>query len=449
MNAMSPQDFPDAFTDALYDAYLNNKQVITDSRQAAPGTMFFALKGTRADGNAFVADVLARGCRAVVTSDRRWQDEPGCFCTDDVLAALQALAARRRMDFRGPVVGITGSNGKTTTKELTCAVLRTAFRVHATSGNFNNHLGVPLTLLAMPDDTGVAVVEMGANHTGEIAGLCRMVCPTHALVTNVSKAHIGEFGSFEHIVHTKRALYESAAAQHGTLFAWTGHPQVVEMVRDLPGQHVFYGTEAPDEGGLVPACRVRVLSEEPALTVEVTPRGGTPRRVPMQLVGGYNAPNVAAAACIGFHFGLSPEQVAEGLASYVPSNNRSQLLETARNLLWVDCYNANPASMALSVASFLRRSEPCKMLILGDMGELGPASAAEHRQVLDAIPAGQTEVLTVGACFAEAAAGRTGVRSFACTGDLQAFLAQQPVTHHFVLLKGSHSMQLDSLIPLL
>ena len=435
----------------LYNAYLDNRQVVTESAKAVPGTMFFALRGSRFDGNDFVGEVLAQGCRAVVTSDSRWRDTPSCLWVPDTLRALQALAAwhRQRMDV--PVMGITGSNGKTTTKELICAVLRTAFRVHATAGNFNNHIGLPLTLLAMPEDAEIAVVEMGANHAGEIAELCRFAQPTHGLVTNVSATHIGEYGSMETIYQTKRALYASVAARKGVIFAWTGHPLVMKMTTHLAVRKAFYGVGQPSvqPRGRRCACTAEVMSEEPYLTVKISDAAGDEVSCATHLIGAYNVANIAAAACVGLHFGLDLRQIAEGISAYVPANNRSQLLRTGRNLLWVDCYNANPTSMALSVQSFLRRSEPDKLLILGDMGELGALADAEHRKMLADIPPQKgLEIWTAGSLFAAAAAavGRTDVRSFATTEALQAYLRQNPPEGRFVLLKGSHSMRLDLLV---
>ena len=440
----------------LYDAYLNNRQVVTESGKAGPGTMFFALRGSRFDGNDFVDGVLAQGCRAVVTSDIRRRDTPGCLWVADTLCALQALAAWHRQRIGVPVVGITGSNGKTTTKELVCAVLRTGFGVHATAGNFNNHIGVPLTLLAMPEDAGIAVVEMGANHAGEIAELCRIVQPTHGIVTNVSAAHIGEYGSLETIYRTKRALYASVAARKGVVFAWAGHPLVMKMISHLPVRKVLYSVGEPfvrsSRGRRLAiryACTAEVVSEEPYLTVNLSDAEGRTVSCATHLIGAYNAPNLAAAACVGLHFGLELRQIAEGISAYVPANNRSQLLRTGRNLLWVDCYNANLTSMALSVKSFLHRSESGKMLILGDMGELGALCDAEHRKVLaDIPPQDGLEIWTAGAAFAAAAAasGRTDVHAFASTEELQAYLRRNLPEGRFILLKGSHSMRLDSLV---
>ncbi|MBR3287559.1 MAG: UDP-N-acetylmuramoyl-tripeptide--D-alanyl-D-alanine ligase [Bacteroidales bacterium] len=435
----------------LYSAYLDNRQVVTESSKAVPGTMFFALKGSRFDGNDFVGEVLAQGCRAVVTSDPRWQDAPGCLWVVDTLRALQALAAWHRQRIGVPVIGITGSNGKTTTKELVCAVLRTAFRVHATAGNFNNHIGLPLTLLAMPEDTEIAVVEMGANHAGEIAELCRIAQPTHGIVTNVSATHIGEYGSMETIYQTKRALYASVAARRGVIFAWTGHPLVMKMASHLAVRKEFYGVGHPtmQQRGHRLACSAEVVSEEPYLTVGISDAAGNGVSCATHLIGAYNVANIAAATCVGLHFGLDLRQIAGGISAYVPANNRSQLLRTGRNLLWVDCYNANPTSMSLSVQSFLHRSEPDKLLILGDMGELGAQADAEHRKMLSDIPPQDgLEIWTAGGLFAAAAAtvGRSDVRAFPTTDALQAYLRQNPPEGRFILLKGSHSMRLDRLV---
>lgn len=441
----------------LYEAYLRNRQVITDSRKAEPGTMFFALKGVHADGNDFVADVLAHGCGAVVTSDRKWAGDPRCFFTTNVTGTLQRLAAFHRSRFDIPVIGVTGSNGKTTTKELTCAVLRTAFRVHATTGNLNNHLGVPLTLLAMPDDTEAAVVEMGASHAGEIAELCRMVRPTHGIVTNVSQAHIGEFGSFETICRTKQALYRSVASRHGMLFVWAEHPLLPGMVAHLHTPKTFYAVNQPFVKGakgrelrIRHACTAQVLSEEPSLRLRLSDAEGRTADAEMQLVGGYNAPNAAAAAAVGLHFGIPLDRIAGALSAYCPQNNRSQLVRTERNLLWVDCYNANPTSMTLSAESFLRRSEPGKMLILGDMGELGDQAPEAHRQVLEKVSLhGGAEIFTVGPQFAAAAQGLPRVRSFAALEELQELLAAGKPAGRFILLKGSRTARLEKLLELL
>ncbi|AWM35481.1 UDP-N-acetylmuramoyl-tripeptide--D-alanyl-D-alanine ligase [Hymenobacter nivis] len=433
---------------ALYAHYLAaHGQVSTDSRQPQPGTLFFALNGPSFRGADFAPQAVAKGAQLAVVDDAALaaQDAAHYFFAPDPLGALQALAAHHRQQFGGPVLAISGSNGKTTTKELLTAVLAKRFRVLATLGNFNNHIGVPLTLLRLRlDEHDFAVVEMGANHRGEIAAYCQWARPTHGLLTNIGKAHLEGFGGAEGVALGKGELFDFLRDTGGLAFVNTLDAQVVARAAAVPQRRTYPGP-ADD----FPAT---LLAADPALALRLGPQGPD---VAVQLTGDYNFPNLAAAAAVGQFFGVPPEAVAAALAAYNPQNNRSQLLRTARgNELVLDAYNANPSSMAAALRSFAQRPAAAgqrKLVILGDMFELGSEAAAEHR-ALGELLAGLalTEIVLVGPLLAAARpALGPEARHFATKADAAAWLAAAPLSGRQVLVKGSRGMALETLVELL
>ena len=427
----------------LYEAFVSSTGVSTDSRRIEPGAMFFALRGDNFDGNRFAAAALESGAAwAVVAKDSGLPDGGQYIAVDDTLEALQVLARMHRSRFRIPVIGLTGTNGKTTTKELVCAVLFSRYSVTATAGNLNNHIGVPLTLLRITDRTEIAVIEMGANHPGEIAALASIALPDYGLITNVGKAHLEGFGSYEGVKRAKGELYDYLQRTGDTVFVNADDPVLCAMAAARPDLKVVrYGAEAAG------AEILPMTPEEPYLRMKLS-SGETVRT---HLVGSYNAPNVMAAICVGQYFGVPFEDAAAAVEAYSPSNLRSQLEKTDRNLLVLDTYNANPSSMKVSLSNFAASRFPRKVVILGDMLELGADSAAEHEKVMEAVSAMDCErAFFVGREFARAAQGCPAASdsrfSFYESADLlHRTLEETPLSGCTVLLKGSNAVGLPGL----
>ena len=427
----------------LYKLYTKCSGLSTDSRNIAKGCMFFALKGETFDGNDFAVKALETGARyAIVDRSTLGGVKAGrgeCILVENVLHTLQKMAAYHRSQFDIPVVGITGTNGKTTTKELVTAVLQRKYNVVATKGNFNNHIGVPLTLLRIDVRTEIAVVEMGASHPGEIAELTALVQPTCGLITNVGKAHILGFGSFEGVKRTKGELYNYLRQSGGTVFYNADNPHLCEMIRSNRGLVLKpYGVK--HQG-------VEILSaseENPYLRMQM-PDGM--RVVRTNLVGDYNADNVMAALRVGSFFDVPEDDAVKAVESYCPSNDRSQMIRTSRNVLIVDTYNANPTSMEASINNFKNTGFANKTLILGDMLELGEESAPEHFRILSIAVSAADFIYLVGAEFAAAAArlncGKT--RCFADSASLAEALKDGQIENRTILIKGSHGIHLEKL----
>ena len=424
----------------LYNAYLASHSVTTDSRAITPGCLFFAFRGATYNGNAFVPQALEQGAALCVTTDTRYADDPRCVVVDDVLATLQQLARRHRAAMTIPVVGITGTNGKTTTKELVHAVLARRYRTAATAGNFNNHLGVPLTLLAIPADAEMAIVEMGANHPCEISDLCNIADPDCGLITNVGRAHLEGFGSFEGVVHTKTELYRHLAVKHGLVFVNADNATLMDQAAllDPAPDHITYGRGAgADIRGTLVGC-------DPYLHFyfEV---GDNVYNVHSNLLGAYNFDNAMAAVAVGRHFGVEPFDIKEAIEQYTPSNNRSQFKRTDRNALYLDCYNANPSSMAAAVESFRQLKADRKVAIIGGMHELGADERNEHKKLVDTLTAANLEqCLLVGPEF-DGIALPGNMLLFADTDALRAHLQQKPLGGATVLVKGSNTNRLWTL----
>ena len=426
--------------------------VSTDSRQPQAGTLFFALNGPSFRGAAFAPAALAAGAAFAVVDDAALAaTDPARYTyVPDPLAALQALAAHHRQQFAGPVLAISGSNGKTTTKELLMAVLAKKYRVLATVGNLNNHIGVPLTLLRLRlDEHEIAVIEMGANHQREIAGYCHYARPTHGLLTNIGKAHLEGFGGPEGVALGKGELFDYLAATGGTIFVNTLDEKVVHAVARAvranaqaaaPGPAPVLATY-PAAADTYPAT---LLAAAPALALRFGPEATD---VAAQLTGAYNFANLAAAAAVGQYFEVSADGIAAALAGYNPRNNRSQLLRTAAgNALVLDAYNANPSSMAAALHSFAAAPAP-RLVILADMFELGTASAAEHAalgQLL--VELGLEEALLIGPEMAAAAAVCPAARHFGTKAEAVAWLAGHPLGNRQILVKGSRGMALETLL---
>lgn len=415
----------------LYDIFEKCSGVSTDSRRIEAGSMFFALHGASFDGNAFAADALADGAAyAVVDSDepiaRHPESADRMVRVADTLEALQALSREHRRRLAIPIIGIVGSNGKTTTKELVSRVLAERFEVGATRGNLNNHIGVPLTLLSMNRDTEFGVVEMGASACGEIAALCAIAEPNYGIITNIGRSHLEGFGGVDGIRRGKGELFDYLCLNGGRAFVPQEDAVLVEMASERTDMAVEYYSRTVADG------------------------------IESRLSGEYNRANIAAATVVGRYFDIDDERIREAIAGYEPDNNRSQAVTTERNRLIVDCYNANPSSMQAAIANLASQTGAHKILILGDMLELGQWSAEEHRRILEsALHIEGARILLIGSEFAEAYKS-LGERpetacctAFASTEAAAEYLRTDPPSGATILIKGSHKWALEKLIPLL
>lgn len=418
----------------LYKCFMECGKVTTDSRNCPEGSMFIALKGETFNGNAFAAQALKQGCRYAVIDESEYAGE-GTILVDNCLQALQQLANYHRRQLKTPVIGITGTNGKTTTKELISTVLSRKFNTLYTEGNFNNHIGVPLTLLRLTKEHEMAVVEMGANHPGEIKTLVHIAEPDYGIITNVGKAHLQGFGSFEGVIRTKGELYDFLRDKGGaTIFIQNENSYLNGIAEGLTC--VRYGQTA----GLYVSGEL--ISCSPFLSFRWTAEGVS-HEVNTHLIGSYNLDNMLAAAAIGRYFGVSDDDISSALASYLPHNNRSQLKETADNKLIVDAYNANPTSMMAALKNFRQVEAPHKMVILGDMKELGEASREEHQKVVDYLKeCGFDRVVLVGPEFA---AATHSYQTFQHVDEVLADIRMHKPQGYYILIKGSNSMKLSQL----
>ena len=398
------------------------------------GCLFFALKGARFDGNRFALQALEKGAARAVVDDAALPAHPQLWRVDDVLAALQTLANIHRRTLNIPVIAVTGTNGKTTTKELLARVLATRYQTSVTQGNLNNHIGVPLTLLRMNATTQIGIVEMGASHPGEIAALCRIAEPDFGVITNIGKAHLEGFGSLEGVRKAKGELYDYLTTHAGTAFYNSDHATLSEMVAERALRTVRYGIKEQ---------AVRITAPDAACPFLRFSLPGYPF-IETNLTGAYNTDNVLAALTVGTYFNIPAAAAAAAVSAYVPDNARSQLIRTARNTVIMDAYNANPSSMAVAIDHFIRLPANHKMLILGDMLELGDNAAAEHVAVIDRlIQSPLHDVWLVGPLFTQAAQNR--YRCFDSTDAVKALLAASPLTGVTLLIKGSRGVGLDRL----
>ena len=426
----------------LYHCFMQSRGVTTDTRRCESGMMFFALRGENFDGNAYAAKALELGCSYVVIDNPHYdvEGDERVLLVDDVLTTLQQLALHHRRQLGTPIIGITGTNGKTTTKELVAAVLSKKYSILYTQGNLNNHIGVPLTLLSLTPAHEMAIVEMGANHPGDIKELVEIAEPDYGLITNVGLAHLQGFGSLEGVIRTKGELYDYLrGTEKKTIFLNVGNVYLSNIASGL--EKVTYGqnTEAEVYGEIV-AC-------DPYLRFQWKLRDGGWHEVATQLIGSYNIDNALCAAAVGCYFGVGAEEISAALAGYVPQNNRSQLTKTERNTLIVDAYNANPTSMRAALDNFARMAVPRKMAILGDMKELGEAAAAAHQEVVDRLATcAFDEVWLVGEAFAKTEHGQ---RTFVDVEAVKNFLQESMPEGYYILIKGSNSMKLASLVSLL
>lgn len=399
--------------------------------------MFFALKGEQFDGNLFAAKALENGAGYAVIDHPAVATDNRYIVVDDVLTALQDLARYHRQQFSIPVIAVTGTNGKTTSKELIKSVLSTQNQVLATAGNFNNHIGVPLTLLNINRQTQIAIIEMGANHRNEIKTLCNIALPTHGLITNIGKAHLEGFGGEEGVKLAKKELFDHLEQHNGVIFYNNANPILTGILSEMSVTKIAYQGH----------CKGQALSAAPYLRMRLN-INGVDADLQTQMAGAYNFENVLAAACVGNFFGISPERIVNALAAYCPQNNRSQLVQTARNRLLLDYYNANPSSMKASLENFFGQFAN-KMVILGDMFELGDASLHEHQEIISLLAAHpEITSVVVGKNFAQAAKP-SGILAFEDIESLKNHLTANPPNNKSILVKASRGMKLEQLQELL
>jgi UDP-N-acetylmuramoyl-tripeptide--D-alanyl-D-alanine ligase len=430
----------------LYDIFKTHPIVTTDSRQITEGCLFFALRGDNFDGNTFAQTALNQGAAYAVVDKPEFALSDRCILVNDVLETLQKLATFHRRHFDFPVIAITGSNGKTTTKELIAAVMSGRYNTHFTKGNFNNHIGVPLTLLQLDDSHEVAIIEMGANHIGEIDFLTRIAEPTHGLITNIGKAHLEGFGSLEGVKIGKSELYRWLAKHHKTIFVNEEEPFLSALVPETAHKILYKKSDAPSKE--VPQYEVALNATEPFLTVTFLSAHGILHTVKSNLIGVYNFNNLMTAIAVGKYFKVPSEKIQSTLENYVPNMNRSQIIKLAQGAtLILDAYNANPSSMRAALLNLAQMPHAHKMAILGDMRELGTQSDQEHRDILAlADSLNFTKLVTVGASFQKLRTKKDAEFSFPDNISAKNWLKTQNFTADTcILLKGSRGLKLEVL----
>ena len=411
----------------VYALFLTSSGVETDSRKSLDNKLFFALKGENFDGNSYALSAIKKGAKAAIVDNTEIAANPKCFLVDDVLQTLQSLANHHRNQFDIPVIALTGSNGKTTTKELLTAVLSTSHCVLATEGNLNNHIGVPLTLLQLTQAHTHAIIEMGANHLKEIDFLCRITQPTHGLITNIGKAHLEGFGSEEGVLQGKTELYRFLEKNDGVVFVNQENSKLVNSL----GKNLSIAYTPSD---------FIIHKDHPTLVLSFNNI-----KTNTQLAGSYNRTNIAAAVCVGSTFGVSVEQSAAAISDYTPVNHRSQLVQKNNKSIVLDAYNANPTSMHAAVISFSKRTGK-KAVILGTMGELGTHEAKEHQVLVNLV-----ETVGIDYCYWVGDPYKPFVDAnwFETTEDLAMHLKTNPINADEILVKGSRSVRLENLLPII
>lgn len=425
-------------TEELYTLFKAGKGISTDTRKIESGTLFFAIKGDRFDGNKFAKDAIEKGAAYAVVDDPNLEKHPQYVFVQDTLEALQKLARHHRRQFDIPVLAITGSNGKTTTKEILGAILTQKYKAVVTEGNLNNHLGVPFTLLRLDETHEIAIVEMGANKPGDIKELAEIAEPTHGVITNIGAAHIEGFGSIEGVINTKKEMYDYLGTHKGTIFFNTDD-SVLRQIIPRNANLVGFGIDGILKGMLT--------KQDPFVSFTWSTAEYDSPELNTNLVGQYNCTNFLLALCVGTYFEVEASVMNEAIVNYVPSNNRSQVTKTDRNTLIVDCYNANPTSMKAALESFNEMSDPSKLAILGDMLELGNISEEAHQEVVDYINEHKIPTILVGKLMGKTEHKET--LQFDSWEALKAGINMDDISDNVILLKGSRGIRLEKLIPFL
>ena len=421
----------------IYRYYKKSAQVVTDSRKIVEGSLFFALKGENFNGNEYAAEAIEKGASYAIIDEKKYLKNERTILVKNVLETLQQLATFHRKRLGIPILAITGSNGKTTTKELIASVLSTKYNISFTRGNLNNHIGVPLTLLRMNEKTEIGIVEMGANHPGEIKILSEIADPDYGIITNIGRAHLEGFGSFEAIKKTKSELFEHLKKKNGTVFYNRENPILAEIT-ELISDKISFGKTGADLNG-------EPVQSPPFIHIKVHfPKGIL--YLNSKLTGNYNFENIMAAACIGNYFKVDPLSIQKAVKNYQPQNNRSQLIEKNGLKIIMDAYNANPTSMLASIQSFNASFPNPRFLILGDMLELGDEALFEHAEILAEIKKHSfSEVFLVGSVFTDAAKNLS-FNTFNNSEELCQYLVKNPLKEGAILIKGSRGIQLEKVL---
>lgn len=418
----------------IYKIYQQYSSIQTDTRKLQKDDFFFALKGPNFNGNQFAKQALDAGSAYVVADEPVGFDDEKIIYVDDVLITLQQLAKYHREQFSIPFIAITGSNGKTTTKELLHEVLATTYKTYTTKGNLNNHIGIPLTILKIEPDAEMAVIEMGANHLHEIAGYCEYAKPTHGLITNIGKAHLEGFGGEEGVKKGKGELFEYLKNHGGTIFVNTDDVAVYDLGQSL-NNVVFYGSKSENERG-------EIVRNDPFIKVRIENK--SPFTIQTSLVGAYNLPNVLAAVCVGKYFKINVEKIKGAIENYQPSNSRSQLIQRGSNSIILDAYNANPGSMQAAIENFAKMKGDKKVLLLGSMMELGTESEKEHAAIISLIDQHRwNKVVLVGKNFGEI---KSDYIHFENAEQARNWMKDQQFENTQFLIKGSRSMQMEKVL---
>ncbi|MCU0359133.1 MAG: UDP-N-acetylmuramoyl-tripeptide--D-alanyl-D-alanine ligase [Bacteroidia bacterium] len=427
----------------LYDYFQESDfKICTDTRKLEPGALFVCLKGENFNANQFAATAIESGCRYAIVDEEQYISHPNIKFVDNTLSALQNLANYHRNQFKLPVLAITGSNGKTTNKELIHAVLEKKYKTLATIGNLNNHIGVPLTLLRLRKEHEFLIVEMGANHQGEIAALCSIAEPDYGLITNIGKAHLEGFGGLEGVIKGKSEMYHYIRKKKGKVFVNGDDTLLLSLTHDL--ERITYGTEPHNT--LV--GREIQNSETLAFAYKIGQEGKETKNLHTHLIGSYNLPNFLAAACIGHYFSVKEKDICEALKNYTPNMNRSQLVQTKKNKIVLDAYNANPNSMQLAIENFAKLPAERKLVLLGDMFELGAQSREEHLKLIELLQKNKIEnAVLVGASFF--ALETKPYLKFQTTSECKTYLQKASIENYTILIKGSRGMKMEVLLEVL
>tara|TARA_B100000886_G_scaffold339038_1_gene303347 strand:+ start:324 stop:1574 length:1251 start_codon:yes stop_codon:yes gene_type:complete len=407
----------------LHKLFLKSSGVTTDSRQIELNSIFFALNGDNFDGNEYAKSAIERGASFAVIDNQKYCLSEKYILVEDVLSCLQELSKFHRKQLNCPVLGITGTNGKTTTKELIKAVIQKSFKTVATTGNLNNHIGVPLTLLSAKLETEFLIIEMGANHINEIEFLCKLAQVNFGIITNIGKAHLEGFGNVQNIIKTKKELYDYINANDGTVFVNANDKLLMSISQNT--MRVLYNIKKQEQSNSIFA---EAIYNESLIS--------------SQLIGDYNRTNILAACEIGSYFGVTLENIKDAIKSYTPSNNRSQLFKTRRNTIVLDAYNANPSSMSEAISAVNKVNHKKKLFILGDMLELGENSLVEHQSIIDELSENKQKVILIGNEFNKC---QHNFIHFFDSEDALGWIEENPIEGTFILLKGSRGIKLEVL----
>ena len=423
----------------IYTLFKSSSSITTDTRKMSEGAMFFALKGPQFNANSFAQQALESGCKYAIIDEKEYQVNERCILVDDVLTTLQELAKYHRKQLTIPIIGITGSNGKTTTKELLNAVLSKKYKVLSTVGNYNNHIGVPLTILSIDADIEIAIIEMGANHAGEIGFLCEISQPDYGAITNIGKAHLEGFGSIETIIETKTALYRYLKNHKGIAFVDEKNDLLVSKSNE--NKRILFNNKENLNAEIL-------SSSSPFLKFKLFIKGKEVAQVSSQLIGNYNLDNALLAFSIGQYFDVPVMDMVKAIEEYRPSNNRSQWMESKYNKLILDAYNANPSSIEQAILNFASLDLQNKVVILGDMLELGDTAIEEHQKIIDLLKNVDADAYLIGPIYKSCNKAEK-MHFFSETEEAKRYLVDHPLKNKSILIKGSRGLKLEILVDVL